>query len=209
MFEYIQDKSLRTELREIAEEIILDVQKEVKEFFTFSFKLIGSGESKLMMINGNDNTIDLDYNLVIQRDKKNMISNPRKIKLIFMDAFRKVSNQLRLNDKTNVIKCKYGTIGNYYFSVDIAILIECNDGYQYKLINDKNTNNYIWNKVPYSKDFEEKYAIVKKEGGFEEVKRRYKEKKNKSLKKKDEKHSFSLLAEAVNEVFQIIKNNEY
>ena len=135
MYEYIQDKQLRGELRERCESVILIVQKLIRGYFTFSYKLIGSGDNRLMMVNGKNKAIDLDYNLVIQRDKKQLVDNPKQIKQLFMSAFKQAcGNKTKVSDSTKVITCKFGNIGIYSFSLDIAIFIECNDGYIYKLI---------------------------------------------------------------------------
>ena len=90
MYGYIPDKQLRTNLREYCEDAIYALQNELKECFTFSFKLIGSGDTRLMMVNGNDKSIDLDYNLVIQRDKKQLSGDPSQIKHLFMASLKKI-----------------------------------------------------------------------------------------------------------------------
>ena len=205
MYSYIPDKELRNQLREFCEDIIFALQKDLKDYFTFSFKLIGSGDNRLMMINGKNNSIDLDYNLMIQRDKQQLVSYPEKIKKLFLSSLQKVCGRnVRVSDSTQVLTCTVGHIGDYYFSFDVAIFIEGNDGYIYKLINDKTTipSRYIWNKVPQSRNFEYKFYVLKHNGYWEEIKELYKEKKNKSLSLQDGKHSFSILIETVNELIQ-------
>ena len=205
MYSYINDKELRNYLREYCETRIIALQKELKEYFTFSFKLIGSGNNRLMMVNGKNNSVDLDYNLTIQRDKKQLFSNPEKIKKLFMSAFQKVCNKnVKTSDSTQVITCVVGKVGKYTFSFDIAIMAEGNDGYIYKIVNDKTVQptRYIWNKIPKSKNIDYKFLTLKQNGYWEDIKEIYLEKKNKYLVTNNDKHSFSIFIETINEVIQ-------
>lgn len=205
MFRYIQDKELRNSLREYCEDKIISVQKQLKDFFTFSFKLIGSGDNRLMMINGKNNSIDLDYNLVIQRDKKQLIGDPKRIKILFVDAFRKVCGKsVKVSDSTSVITCVIGPYQEFSFSFDVAIMIDGNNGYLYKIINDKTASQsrYIWNQVPKSKNFEYKFSVLKQKGYWNDIKELYLSKKNNNLRKHIDKTSFSVLIETVNEIIQ-------
>ena len=205
MYDYIPDKQLRTNLREYCEDAIYALQDELKECFTFSFKLIGSGDTRLMMINGNDKSIDLDYNLVIQRDKKQLSGDPSQIKHLFMALLKKILGKgVKVSDSTQVITCCVGKMYGYTFSFDIAIIMDGNDGYMYKIVNDKNTvpSRYIWNKIPKSKNFEYKFSILKKNGYWEDIKEIYKEKKNTYLRRQSDISSFSILIETINEVIQ-------
>ena len=72
MYRFANQQDVK-ELAKWCEEIIKEVQIEVKEYFTFSFNLIGSGGKKLVTQN-EDESFDLDYNLILQKDsllKKN------------------------------------------------------------------------------------------------------------------------------------------
>ncbi len=66
--------------------IINEVQKEVKEYVTFSFNLIGSGGKRLVTQNG-DEAFDLDYNIIIQKDKQGLVDDPKRLKDIIRHAF--------------------------------------------------------------------------------------------------------------------------
>ena len=205
MYCYIPDRQLRTNLRKICENTINTLQKELRQYFTFSFKLIGSGDTRLMMINGKDNSIDLDYNLVIQRDKKQLSGNPSKIKHLFLTSLKEIlGKDVKVSDSTQVITCYVGKMYGYTFSFDIAIIIDGNDGFMYKIVNDKNgaPSRYIWNRIPKSKNFEYKFSLLKKSGYWEDMKEIYKEKKNAYLKKQSDISSFSILIETINEVIQ-------
>ena len=60
------------------------MQVELKDFFTFQFKLIGSGEKQLITENREDGNFDLDYNLILQRDKMNLIN--KTLEMIFFKS---------------------------------------------------------------------------------------------------------------------------
>ena len=111
---------------------------------------------------------------------------------------------VKVSDSTQVITCNVGKKYGYEFSFDIAIIIDCKDGYMYKIANDKNTTptRYIWNKIPKSKDYEYKFTALKRMGYWEDIKELYKTKKNNYLKKQSDIASFSILIETVNEIIQ-------
>lgn len=205
MYSYIQNREIRNELRIYCEDRIIQLQKVLRDYFTFSFKLIGSGENRLMTVNGNNNSVDLDYNIVIQRDKKQLIGKPEQIKKLFMRAIKDVCGEnTKVCDSTQVITCKVGRLCGYSFSFDIAIFVEGNDGFIYKLINDKQSipSRYIWNRVPKSKDFGYKFSYLKNNGYWEDIKSLYLKKKNFNLSRATDKSSFSILIETVNEILQ-------
>ena len=60
--------------------ILHEVQKEVKNYFTFDFRLIGSGDKRLVTQNS-ENAFDLDYNVILQKDKQGRIDDPTQIKI--------------------------------------------------------------------------------------------------------------------------------
>ena len=198
MYVYLISKK-RKELREIVEEIILNVQKEIKPFLTFDFKLIGSGASGLITINPNNPSYDLDYNLIIKKDKIGLLSDPRKIKELFYNTFRECGKGIVrvLENSKSVITCKTLNTSDLTFSFDIAIMYEENDGFFYKIVFDKPRQSYYWNKVRNSKKIEEKFLKLKRDGYFQEIKKLYLNKKNTTKNKA----SFSLLLEVVNELW--------
>ena len=58
-------------------------------------------------------------------------------------------------------------------SFDVAIYVEADNGYMYRLMNDKNTGRYIWNQVPKSKNYEDKMQSIKENGEWEDFKARW------------------------------------
>lgn len=57
------------ELESWCMDILHAVQEEVRDYFTFDIRLIGSGDKRLVTQNS-DESFDLDYNIILQRDKK-------------------------------------------------------------------------------------------------------------------------------------------
>lgn len=183
--------------------VLLDVQSEVKEYFTFDFRLIGSGERRLVTQNSKE-AFDLDYNVILQKDKKGLLDNPKKIKDIFVDGFNKIlSGQVEgyshVCDSTSVVTIKIIHNNTINFSFDVAIVIEADDGYFYKLIHDKNSDRYIWNRIQNSKNYLARFKEIKKQGHWLDFKNRYLELKNMHLNNGDKIKSFSVFLETLNE----------
>lgn len=203
MYRFANQKEVKDGAK-FCEIILKELQRELKDYFTFQFTLIGSGGKKLVTQNENG-PFDLDYNLVIQKDKKDFINNPKKVKQLFIDAFNyilpnKISGYKYASDSTSVITLKKIEYRKLVFSFDCAIMVECDNGFTYKLVNDKhNGNNYIWNQVPKSKDYEYKLQLIKENNLWKKFKNRYLELKNYHLKRNDNVASFSVFLETLNE----------
>ena len=204
MYHYIEDKEIRSELRVACEEIILNVQKSfLRDYFTFEFKLIGSGESRLITQNGDNGEFDLDYNFILQKDKKGLVSDPRRIKELFIQAFNEVNPNLGFkpaNNSRSVITSRLVRNKRLYFSFDVAILCEGNNGNYFKIIYDKQSGRYLWNEVKSSRGYQEKMAVLKRKGKWLEIKELYLKKKNMYLCRNIERSSFSILLETLNEL---------
>lgn len=200
MYKYVSKKEIR-DIREYCEEIIKKLQKsELKEFFTFSFYLIGSGKTNLITINGDNGTYDLDYNLILQKDKADLFSKPQKIKELFSKEFDKERNNFnikKIENSSSVITLKFK---DKKANVDIAILRKNNNGNYSKIIYDKNKNRYIWNEIKCSKNYQDNINSIKQQMFWNEVRDRYLFKKNSYLKQSKNISSFSILLETINEV---------
>lgn len=205
MYKFAKQKDVK-ELAQWCESIIKEVQKEIKEYLTFSFNLIGSGGKKLVTQNAEE-AFDLDYNLIIQKDKQGLIDNPKRLKDIMRHAF---DNVLRENvqgysgakDSKSVITIVFADGIKRTFSFDVAIYVEADNGYVYRLINDNNTGKYIWNQVPKSRNYEDKMQAVKENGEWEEFKVRYLALKNMHLVRGNNVKSFSIFLETLNEFYR-------
>ena len=205
MYRFANQQDVK-ELAKWCEEIIKEVQKEVKEYLTFSFNLIGSGGKRLVTQNAEE-AFDLDYNLVIQKDKQGLIDDPKRLKNIVRNAFEVVLRESvdgynGAKDSKAVITITFSDGVKRTFSFDVAIYVEADNGYMYKLINDKNTGRYIWNQLPKSKKYEEKMQAIKENGEWENFKYTYLELKNKYLRSGNNVKSFSVFLEALNKFYQ-------
>lgn len=202
MYKYVSKKEIR-DIREYCEEIIKKLQKsELKEFFTFSFYLIGSGKTNLITIDGDNGTYDLDYNLILQKDKADLFSKPQKIKELFSKEFDKERNNFnikKIENSSSVITLKFK---DKKANVDIAILRKNNNGNYSKIIYDKNKNRYIWNEIKCSKNYQDNINLIRQQMCWNEVRDRYLFKKNSYLRQNKNISSFSILLETINEVMQ-------
>lgn len=202
MYKYVSKKEIR-DIREYCEEIIKKIQKsQLKDFFTFSFYLIGSGKTNLITINGDNGTYDLDYNLILQKDKADLFSKPQKIKELFSKEFDKERNNFnikKIENSSSVITLKFK---DKKANVDIAILRKNNNGNYSKIIYDKNKNRYIWNEIKCSKNYQDNINLIRQQMCWNEVRDRYLFKKNSYLRQNKNISSFSILLETINEVMQ-------
>lgn len=202
MYKYVSKKEIR-DIREYCEEIIKKIQKsQLKDFLTFSFYLIGSGKTNLITINGDNGTYDLDYNLILQKDKEDLFSKPQKIKELFSKEFDKERNNFnikKIENSSSVITLKFK---DKKANVDIAILRKNNNGNYSKIIYDKNKNRYIWNEIKCSKNYQDNINSIKQQMCWNEVREKYLFKKNSYLRQNKNISSFSILLETINEVMQ-------
>jgi hypothetical protein len=203
MYKYANQSQVK-ELAAWCQEILHAVQEEVRDYFTFDIRLIGSGDKRLVTQNA-DQSFDLDYNIILQKDKKNLLDNPKQIKDLFVARFNKVLKaavneySTSAGDSTSVITAKLIRNGKLNFSFDVAIIVENNNGVFYRLTNDKNTGRYIWNEIQQSADFVEKFRLIKESGHWADFKKRYLDKKNMYLSRQDGVKSFSVFLETLNE----------
>lgn len=202
MYRFANQQKVK-ELATWCENVLHAVQDEVRDYFTFTIRLIGSGDKKLVTQNANE-AFDLDYNIILQKDKKNLLNNPKQIKDIFVSRFNKVLQEeipgcKGAGDSTSVITLKLTQGNKLEFSFDVAIIVENNDGIFYRLMNDKNSGRYIWNEIPNSVDYFERFRQLKANGYWIDFKRRYLELKNMHLRRGDEIQSFSIFLETLNE----------
>lgn len=193
------------ELTKWCEGILHKVQDQVREYFTFDIRLVGSGDKKLVTQNSEE-AFDLDYNIILQKDKKNLLNNPKQIKEIFVSRFNRileseVDDYNYASDSTSVITIKLIRNGHLKFSFDVAIIVEGNDGVFYRLTNDKKSGRYIWNQVPNSRDYFDKFQHIKAEGYWNDFKKRYLELKNMHLRRGDNIKSFSIFLETINDFY--------
>lgn len=202
MYHFAKQREV-TELNQWCLDILYEMQDEVQEYFTFDIRLIGSGDKRLVTQN-NEGSFDLDYNIILQKDKKGLLDNPKQIKDLFVARFNKVlkkhiNGYFHACDSTSVVTVKIIRNNTISFYFDVAIIVEGDDGYFYRLIHDKNTNRYIWNRVKNSNNYFERFQQIKQSGKWRQFKERYLELKNMHLRRGEDIKSFSIFLETINE----------
>ena len=190
--------------------VLIDVQNLVRDWFTFDFRLIGSGGKHLVTYNEGQ-PFDLDYNIIIQKDKHSLHDKPAIIKEKFIEAFKAVFSKtitgfnadeyFKINNSTSVITIKYIRYGSLEFSFDVAIMQENENGYLEKIIFDKKNNVFIWNKVKQSDNLYDKAVQVKQNYDWNKVRNSYLELKNKCLSNQDDTQAFSIFVLVINEFY--------
>lgn len=180
-------------------ELIKEVQNQVRDKFTFQFEFIGSTKRNMITEDARSNIgFDFDVNLTVSNDKN---YTPKKIRTILRTALTNVSQKCgydRCEDSTRVITIvKISTKNSSILhSCDFAIV----KGNKYIRF-DKKENAYVWASQP--KDFinlDKKAKELRKDSEiWKVVKEKYLKKKNEN--KNPNKHSRSLYAETINEVY--------
>ncbi len=216
MYHYVTDKELISKMRQLGGNLLQDLCHTLKEDYDMgtTFSLIGSGQRKLIMQNGNE-TIDLDYNLKIVRYDN--YADLRTIKQNVINAFNAVAPKYQLGnckDSTSVIttgEIRVLIRKNTTFKFDIAIILEENDGSHSRLIHEKGINSYYdcyrWEKAPNSKNIAKKVSCIKRNNKWNKVREQYENIKNKYLSQNDHNHpSFVCYIEAVNNVYNSRKH---
>lgn len=180
-------------------ELIKEVQNQVRDKFTFQFEFVGSTKRNMITENVMFNKgFDFDVNLTVNNDKN---YTPKKIRTILRTALTNVSQKYgydRCEDSTRVITIvKISTKNSSILhSCDFAIV----KGNKYIRF-DKKENAYVWARQP--KGF---INLDKKATKLREDSAKWNIVTNRYLVKKNEnndpnKHSRSLYAETINEVY--------
>ena len=110
-FEYVKRKEAAPTRADI-EKIIHEVQDEVRDYFTFSYHIIGSTKRNMITKVARSNQgFDFDYD--IEPNIKNDEYSPKQIREILRKAFEKIGKKygyIKCEDSTRVITIKqYGT----------------------------------------------------------------------------------------------------
>lgn len=199
-------------VREELEEIIKCVQHIMREKhkITFQFQLVGSGKRHLITeLKGGNRGFDFDYNFIIRQHVKDSFK-VADLKKYFMDALAQAIKKTLYEhpqDKTAAIKIKVvdRKSRKIKYSCDFAIIVygkkDGKDGYYYLRNNKKSPNSYCFVFRPLDSRIEEKVKQIcdyYKPMGWTKVQEEYlKVKRN----NREDKPSFSLYIEAVNNVY--------
>lgn len=186
MYHYIQDKDYLKRLKNTCSNIINQLVQLINNdsVMTVNACLVGSGAKNLILQNEN-NSIDLDYNIIILSCKS--INNRREIKEYIRKKFNKIlikNNWGDCQDSTSALTTKKVSFkhGNpTAFSIDLAITCKDSNGW-HRLIHEKtgivNADRYYWNKVPDSKQLQDRVNNLKSHHLWNDVRDTYLDKKN-------------------------------
>lgn len=208
-FQYVtraEAKPVRDELYTIIHEV-QDIVR--KEYFTFQPKTVGSSSKNMITRDLKSNIgFDFDIDLGVNDDDENY--TPVEIHHIIKNAIDRVAPKygyqtceeltrvLRIK-KVNTFTCQI------LHSCDFAIVYNCDDERQQYIRFNKKNQNCTWEfQGKGFKHFDERFEWLKSNGYFEDLKQYYRDKKNRN--NNPDKHSRSILAESVNEMYQKRRN---
>lgn len=211
-FEYVYKKDSQWIKKQIIDFIIL-LQHKLKNYFTFQFNFIGSASRNMITREiGSNKGYDFDVDLKINF-KKNKRILADKLKQKIIDAIIALINTGKIQcfnkfpeNSKSVITMKHVDRKNYeiFFSCDLAIVYDDDNGEQKYIYFDKEQNQYFTHFMP--KDYDDlktKVKIIKRSENhsklWQEVRELYLKKKNENLD--PNKKSRSLYVETINEIY--------
>lgn len=218
MFEYVtkaEYKPVKMELQKIICKVVAYMKKEYET--ECQCKLIGSGKRHLVTrVVGGNGGYDFDYNLIIAAPKPGYHYNADVVKRQFMDAFRfalKGTKYKDPQDSTSAITIKVvdKQKSRIEHSCDFAIIYydrnRAENGYYY-LKNDKRQKRYSFEFRNLSRNVDAKIEeILEYNNGWNAIRAEYLKLKN--ANRDNNKHSFSLYLEAVNNVYNSLPEDDY
>lgn len=206
-FQYVT----KAEAKPVKEElyaIIHEVQDIVRDDFTFQFRPVGSASRNMITRDLKSNVgFDFDFDLEINDEGENY--GPEQIHHIIKNAIDKVAPRYgykHCEDSTRVLTIRKVNIFTCQIlhSCDFALVYNCANGRKQYIRFNKKKNNYTWEFQGNSfNNFNQRFKWLQLNGYLEELKKYYIKKKNQN--KNPNKHSRSILAESVNELYQKVK----
>ncbi len=208
-FVYVTRKSAKPIKNELIQ-IIHEVQDIVKPYFTFQFKPIGSSSRNMITFDRKSNIgFDFDFDLIINDDNEDY--TPDQIRNIMRNAIDQIAPKYgykHCENSTRVLTIKKVNTftSQILHSCDFALVYNCKDGRQQYIRFNKKQNNYTWEYQGKGfKYLNSKIAWLKQNDYWNELQDYYIEKKNNN--DNTDKHSRSILAESVNEIYQMYHNS--
>ncbi|MBD5503712.1 MAG: hypothetical protein HDR09_08225 [Lachnospiraceae bacterium] len=203
-FVYVTKESAKPVKNELIH-IIHEVQGIVRDDFTFQFRSVGSSSRNMITRDLKSNKgFDFDFDLEINDDDENY--TPAEIRHIIKNAIDRVAPRYgyrRCNDSTRVLTIrKVNTFTcQILHSCDFALVHSCWDGRQQYIRFNKKNNTYTWEfQGKGFKNFDKRFNWLMANDYLEELREYYLDKKN--CNNDPDKHSRSILAESVNELYQ-------
>lgn len=204
MKKYVPKKEVKPYKEDFAK-IMESIRPTIKQQgITFTYNLVGSAKRNLVIRYPNKG-FDCDYQIFIQKNKKNL--KPKELKLMFITEINKVLKALfpkydNCEDKTTAmtIKQKNQESSSIEFSFDIVIMKIEKD--QTKIIrkNDE-TNEYNFELLKDMKNTQELIKQIKHQQMWDKVRKKYYNEKMKNINNENIK-SFQILNEVLSEVIQ-------
>lgn len=199
----------RNEAKPYRERIIamtLEVQENVREYFTFQYHFIGSSARNMITYDRKSNVgFDFDVNYVIndfERDFDPEVTYNR-IFTEFSKCYKRYGfNKIEKSTRVITLKKVDRKTSKVIHSCDIALVVDYEeDGilYQEYIRFNKKNHKFTWENQPAPYYLEEKVENIKNAGRWNEVLEVYIDKKNKNTN--PNKKSRALYAETVNEVY--------
>lgn len=204
-FVYVTKRSTKPVKNELIQ-IIHEVQDIVREeYFTFQFIPVGSSSRNMITYDRKSNIgFDFDFDFEINDDEE--IYYPAEIHYIIKNAIDRVVpwyGYKYCEDSTRVLTIK--KVNTYKSSIlhscDFALVHNCKNGKQQYIRFNKQNQNYTWEfHGKGSKNLDIKIKWLKQNNCWGELQDYYLYKKNHN--NNPDKHSRSILAESVNEMYQ-------
>ena len=198
-------KNEAKQVRDELYKIIREVHKIVEPYFTFQHKPVGSSSRNMITRDRKSNIgFDFDFDLEINDDDENY--NAKEIRQIMRHAIDQVVPKYGYKpceDSTRVLTIKKVNTrtSEIIHSCDFALVNNCGNGNQQYIRFNKNNKNYTWEYQGKGfKNLESKIDWLKHNGHWEELEKYYIDKKNRN--NNPDKHSRSIFAESVNEMYQ-------
>lgn len=197
-------KALAKPVRDELCEIIYQVQDMVEDYFTFQFRPVGSSSRNMITYDRKSNIgFDFDFDLAINDDNEN--HSAEEIRNIMRNAIDQIAPQYgykHCEDSTRVLTIKKVNTftSQILHSCDFALVYNCGDGRQQYIRFNKKSNNYTWEYQGKGyKNLDNKIIWLKHHGCWGELQDYYINKKNRN--DNPDKHSRSILAESINEMY--------
>lgn len=209
-FVYVTKASARPVKNELIQ-IIHEVQDIIRDkYFTFQFRPVGSSSRNMITYDRKSN-IGFDFDFDLEINDYNEDYKPAQIRHIIKNAIDQVVPRYgykHCEDSTRVLTIKKVNtfISQIIHSCDFALVYNCGDGRRQYIRFNKKNNNYIREYQGKGfKNLDNKITWLKTNNYWGELQDYYIDKKN--CNNNPDKHSRSIFAESVNEMYQKKKVN--
>lgn len=203
-FVYVTKTSIKP-VRDELYQIVREVQDIVRPNFTFQPRPVGSSSRNMITFDRKSNiSFDFDFDLAINDDDENY--TPAEIRHIMKNAIDRVASKYGYKfceDSTRVLTIK--KVNTYtcqiLHSCDFSLVYNCGDGIQQYIRFNKQNQNYTWEfQGKGFNNLDNKISWLKQNKYWGELQDYYIYKKN--INDDFNKHSRSIFAESINEMYQ-------